>query len=57
LVICGKKDIVNIKSAHYLTENIKNAKIKVIENTGHVINEENPKLLAFELEEYYNESK
>jgi DNA repair protein RadA/Sms len=53
LVVCGKKDSVNIKSAYYLAENINNAKIKIFENTGHVINEEKPKELAFELEEYY----
>ena len=54
LVICGKKDRMNIKSAYYLTEKINNAKIKIIENTGHIINEENPNELANELEEYYN---
>jgi len=54
LIICGKKDGMNIKSAHYLKENIKNAKIKIIENTGHVVNEENPKILAKELNEFYN---
>jgi len=54
LIICGKKDGMNIRSAHYLKENIKNAKLKIIENTGHVINEENPKVLAKELDEFYN---
>jgi len=54
LVVCGSKDSVNIKSAKYLTKNIKNAILKIIENTGHVINEENPKELALKLEEYYN---
>ena len=57
LLICGKKDSVNIKSAYYLSKNINSAKIKIIENAGHVINEENPKKLAVELEEYYNEIK
>lgn len=54
LIICGAKDSINIKSAKYLSENIKNANLKIIDNTGHVINEENPKILAFELEEYYS---
>ena len=54
LILCGKKDSANIKSAYYLAENIKNAKLKIIENTGHVVNEENPKALAKELNEYYN---
>ena len=47
---------MNIKSAHYLTENIKNAKIKILEKAGHIVNEENPKVLAKELDEYYNEN-
>lgn len=34
LIICGKKDSANIKSAYYLSENIK-AQLQIIENTGH----------------------
>ena len=37
LIVCGEKDSANIKSAYYLSENIKNAKLKIIENTGHVV--------------------
>lgn len=55
LIICGKKDNANIKSAYYLSEHIKNAKLKIIENTGHVVNEERPKELAKILDEQYNE--
>lgn len=54
LVICGKKDSANIKSAYYLSENIQNAELKMIENTGHIVNEESPKILAKILNEYYN---
>ena len=46
LVVCGEKDSANIKSAYYLSENIKNATLKIIENTGHIVNEENPKELS-----------
>lgn len=53
----NKKDSANIKSAYYFTENIQNAKLKIIENTGHIVNEENPKILAKILSEYYNEIK
>ena len=56
LIICGEKDSANMKSAHYLTENIKNAKEEIIENTGHVVNEENPKALAKILDAFYYES-
>ena len=55
LVICGEKDNANIKSAHYLAENIKNTKLKIIKNTGHIINEENPKELSELLTEFWKE--
>ena len=46
LVICGENDNANINSAHYLAENIKNTKLEIMKNTGHIINEENPKKLS-----------
>lgn len=57
LIICGEKDSANIKSAYYLSENIKDAKLEIIKDIGHVVNEENPKELAKILDEYYNENK
>jgi pimeloyl-ACP methyl ester carboxylesterase len=53
LIICGEKDRVNLKSAYYFTEHIKNAELKLVENTGHIVNEENPEVLARILNEYY----
>lgn len=53
LILCGKKDSANMKSADYLSQNIRSAELKIIENTGHVVNEENPKALANILNEYY----
>lgn len=53
LILCGKKDSANIKSAYYLSQNIRSAELKIIEHTGHVVNEENPKALAEILNEYY----
>jgi pimeloyl-ACP methyl ester carboxylesterase len=35
LVICGAKDSINMKSAKYLSENIKNANIKIIKTCSH----------------------
>ena len=55
LVICGENDSANIKSAHYLAENIKNAKLEIIKNTGHIVNEENPEELAKILTEFWKE--
>ena len=53
LILCGKKDRANMKSANYLSKNIRNAELKIMENTGHVVNEENPKTLAEILDAYY----
>ncbi len=53
LILCGKKDSANIKSAYYLSQNIRSAELKIIEHAGHVVNEENPKALAEILNEYY----
>lgn len=53
LILCGEKDKANIKSAYYFAENMKNAELKLIENAGHVVNEENPNALAEILTEFY----
>ena len=53
LILCGKKDSANMKSADYLSQSIRSAELKISENTGHVVNEENPKALADILNEYY----
>ena len=57
MIICGKKDSANIKSAYYFSKNINNAKLKIIDDTGHIVNEESPKTLAKVLDEYYYFSK
>ena len=57
LILCGKKDRANTKSAYFLSQNIKGAELKIIENTGHVVNEENPKSLASILNEYYLQNR
>ena len=53
LILCGEKDSANLKSAHFLAQHIPNAELRVLENTGHVVNEENPKTLAEQLNEFY----
>lgn len=54
LILCGKKDNANIRSARFLSQNIKSAKLKIVEDAGHVVSEENPKALANILTEYYS---
>lgn len=53
LILCGEKDGANKKSASYFSQNMKNAELKMIKNTGHVVNEENPRALAEILNGYY----
>ena len=53
LIICGKKDNANMKLAYFLSQNMKNAELKIIENAGHVVNEEASEALAKILDEYY----
>ena len=53
LILCGEKDGANLKSARFLAQHIPGAELRVIENTGHVVNEENPKALAERLNEFY----
>ena len=53
LILCGEKDSANLKSAQFLAQHIPNAELQVLENTGHVVNEENPKALAEQLNEFY----
>ena len=53
LILCGEKDDANLKSARFLAGHIPGAELEIIENTGHVVNEENPKVLAERLNKFY----
>lgn len=53
LILCGAKDGSNLKSAHFLTRHIPGAELEIIENVGHVVNEESPEVLAERLNEFY----
>ena len=53
LSVCGKNDSANMKSALYFSENIPGAKLEILENTGHIVNEENPGALAKLLDEFF----
>ena len=53
LILCGEKDGANLRSAHFLAGHIPGAELQVIGNTGHVVNEEDPKALAERLNAFY----
>lgn len=56
LILCGKKDGANIKSARFFHENIRGSALKILENAGHVVNEEAPEQLAEILDAFYRET-
>lgn len=53
LIISGEKDNPNKKAAMSLTDNIQNANLIIIKNSGHEVNIDNPESLAFEIEKFY----
>lgn len=46
LIICGEKDSANRKASEKMAEKIKNAKMVIVEKTGHEVNVEAPEKLA-----------
>lgn len=46
LIICGKKDITNKKSASKLNAHIANSEVKFIPNASHEVNLDNPEILS-----------
>lgn len=54
LIVCGEKDKANKAASMGLQQQIKNAELVVIENTGHEINLENPIRLGEELKMFWN---
>ena len=52
-ILCGEKDSANLKSARFLAQHIQGANLQVLEGIGHVVNEEAPKALARQLNEFY----
>ena len=54
LIICGKKDKANIKSACFFSEHIASSELKIFDSIDHIVNEEAPEKLALELECFYD---
>ena len=49
LVVCGEKDIANVKASKKLKKLLNTSTVKVIQNAGHEVNKDNPKQLSDEL--------
>ncbi len=56
LILCGKKDKVNLKSAELLSQNIMNSKFEVIENSSHEVNIDAPIELASKICDFWKKS-
>ena len=58
LIICGEKekDNINMKSAKQLNKVIKNSKFKIIENAGHEVNTDNPKVLSNVIYDFWKDN-
>jgi pimeloyl-ACP methyl ester carboxylesterase len=52
LVLCGAKDLFNKAHNKELSKKIHGAKFATIKNSGHIVNEENPALLAEKMKEF-----
>ena len=54
LILCGKLDKQNIKSAEELNKHIKNSTFKTIDNSSHEVNVDNPRDLANIIIDFWN---
>jgi len=57
LIICGEKDKANIKASMKLKDLISSSTFKIIKNSGHEVNIDNPKLLGKELNNFLDTKK
>ena len=55
LIVCGAKDKVNMESAKLLNKSIKNSKLKIIWNSSHEVNRDNPKELSNIIYEFWKD--
>lgn len=57
LIICGAKDNVNMESAKLLNNSIKNSEFKVISNSSHEVNIDNPEELSNIIYEFWKDNQ
>lgn len=55
LVVCGEKDIANVKTSKKLKKLLNTSTLKLIQNAGHEVNKDNPKQLSDELNVFFGE--
>lgn len=57
LILCGSKDKVNIQSAKILNDSIKNSELKIINNSSHEVNIDNPKELSNIIYDFWKDNQ
>lgn len=57
LVVCGEKDIANVKASKKLKKLLNTSTLKLIQNAGHEVNKDNPKQLGDELNAFFGRIK
>lgn len=57
LIICGSKDNINIESAKTLSNCIANSELKIISNSSHEINIDNPEELSNVIYDFWKDKK
>lgn len=54
--LCGEKDKVNLSASRQLREQIEQAEMVLVPNTGHEVNTENPAELRRILKRFYGDT-
>ena len=57
LIVCGSKDNANLKGAKLLNKSIKNSEFKIISNSSHEVNIDNPKELSNIIYRYWKDKQ
>ena len=57
LIVCGSNDNVNMESAKLLNNSIKNSEFKIIGNSSHEVNIDNPEELSNIIYEFWKDNK
>ncbi len=57
LILCGSKDNVNLRDAKLLNKSIKNSEFKIINNSSHEVNIDNPKELSNIIYRYWKDKQ
>ena len=55
LVLCGSKDKANMKSAKQISQSIRKSEFKIVKDSSHEVNVDNPKELAHIIYDFWKE--